>query len=103
MAKSRQIRIYSINPNDYSTMDDSPDVEEFRRAVALTDGVYYEYSESESGPDMVPSIIDQILKQEAAQFEGAPRIIESDAPFVPFLVASIATLGLVVILWRLKL
>jgi hypothetical protein len=99
-ARARNIRVYGINPSDWSSEFFTPDtVEEFRRATIHTDGAYYRASE----PRAIPDIIAQIQSQEAIKFTGAPRLIESDNPLVATIIIVISFFAFIVIVWRLKI
>lgn len=104
MAKSYDMRVYGLNPSDWSSGEGdysfTPEsVEEYRQAVALTGGAYYKFDDVSA----VPGLVDQIMKQEAARLEGAPMMVKKDDPLALFIIASAATAGLLVLLWRLRI
>ena len=109
-AKSFGITVYGLNTADKRTQDEIDETgendwstyrKEFREAVLITGGSYYAFG---SNSDMTAKqIVDQILAQEAARFEGAGQIIKTDAPKVPAIVATIVLLIYIILAWRLRL
>ena len=108
-AKSYDITVYGLNTWDYRTQEEidngggyeSKSVKEFRESTLLTGGSYYAF-----GPNADLSakhIVDQILAQEAARYEGAGQIVRTDTPEVAAIVATISIILFVIIAWRLHL
>jgi len=99
-ARSLGVRLYGINPSDFSTENFTYDsVDEYRWATLHTDGAYYKAANKEA----VPDIVNQILAQDAIQFVGSPQLIETDAPLVAFIVLSVSFCAFVVLTWRLRI
>lgn len=100
LAKKKNVRVYAIDPVDYSA-DGTPDsvATELKSVVDGTGGGFYGLT----GSSTVPSIVSSIDSQEAGLFTGAKRLVVTDHP-APFAIAALllvmATLGL---LWRLRL
>ncbi|MCU1527491.1 MAG: hypothetical protein JWP75_1254 [Frondihabitans sp.] len=100
LATKRDVRVYGVDPVDYSA-DGSLDsvATEFKDVVDGTGGAFYGLTDSNT----VPSIVQKIDAQEAGLFTGSKRLVTSDHP-APFAIAALllvmATLGL---LWRVRL
>lgn len=104
MAKSHDIRVYGLNPSDWSSESENysytpEEVEEYRKAVALTGGAYYKFDDAQA----VPELVDQITKQEDARLEGTPITVQNDNPLILFIITAALTIGLLFLLWRLKI
>lgn len=109
LAKQRSVRVYALDPGVFNedTMRSEPNVPdnhlgehaELKTYSILTSGAYYRLSEK----NIVPSIIEQISKQEATLFTGDSQYTVNDAPLAPFVVLVVAVAGLMVIAWRLRL
>ncbi|MGA1812274.1 VWA domain-containing protein [Frondihabitans sp. 4ASC-45] len=100
LAKKRDVRVYAIDPVDYSA-DGSPDkvATELKTAVDSTGGGFYGLSSS----DTVPSIVQKIDAQEAGLFTGAKRLVIADHP-APFAIAALLlVIGALGLLWRVRL
>jgi hypothetical protein len=99
LAKEKKVRVYGLNPNDYSTESFEEETsKEFRKSVERTDGGYYALKSAKT----VPEIIKTITSQEATVLKTAPQRVRNDRPQ---LVGAIALLGvgaLVVVAWRLR-
>jgi hypothetical protein len=100
LATKRDVRVYAIDPVDYSA-DQAPDAvaAELKDVVDKTSGGFYALSNS----DTVPSIVQKIDEQEAGLFTGARRLVVTDHPgplVVLGLLLVMATFGL---LWRVRL
>ena len=52
---------------------------------------------------MVEDIVEQILSQAAARYEGAETLLERDVPLVPVLVEAVCLAVCLIIVWRLEL
>lgn len=99
LAKSKDVRVYGLNPNDYSSGDYEDDLaKEFRKAMDTTDGDYFALKSTRS----VPAIIDQITSQEATVLKTAPQRIRNDRPQVVGIFAILGISALLVAAWRLK-
>lgn len=101
MAQSYDIRVYGLNPRDAVVTDEryKKFIEEYMQSVVLTGGAYYTFDNVQ----VVPELVDQIMKQEAARLDGAPIITQKDEPLMLFTISAIATAGLLLLLWRLKI
>ena len=98
LAKKNDIRVYGLNPNDYSTTNyKEKNSTEFREVVLNTEGDYYKFDD----PNAVSSIIEKVSKQEAARFKGSLVSVISDKPQIPIIIISLLTIGLFVLFWRL--
>ena len=100
LAKKNDIRIYGLNPNDYSvgTYKDKNSTQ-FREVVLGTEGDYYKFDD----PNAISGIIDKVSKQEAARFKGSPVSVISDKPQIPIAIIIVLTIALLGIFWRLDL
>ena len=90
-----------IDSNDYSWESDEP--KEFRESMLLTGGAYYSFSAYGDGNIVVSDLVDKILEQAAARYEGAATLIETDMPLIPTLIALIALVIFFVLIWELSL
>ncbi len=98
LAKQKDVRVYGLNPSDYSSGSyKDPTSQEFREVVLSTEGDYYKFSQS----DAVAGIIDKISKQEATRFKGTPSAVISDKPQVLLLTTFILFSALIIIFWRM--
>ncbi len=108
-AKSYDITVYGLNTWDYRTQEEIDNdegyetkyVKEFRESTLLTGGSYYAF-----GPKADLSakrIVDQILAQEAARYEGAGQIVRTDTPEIAAIIAAVSMILFIVISWRLRL
>lgn len=100
LAKQKDVRVYGLNPSDYSSGSyTDPTSQEFREVVLSTEGDYYKFSE----PGAVAGIIDKISKQEATRFKGTPSAVISDNPRVLLIVAFTLLTTLIIVFWRMGL
>jgi Ca-activated chloride channel homolog len=98
LAKESRIRVYGLNPSDYSTEFYKDKIsEEYRTVVLSTDGDYYKFEQ----PSAVSEIIQKITSQEATRFKGSPILQVSDAPQVFIIVAFLLVVTLFILFWRL--
>jgi Ca-activated chloride channel family protein len=97
-AKSRDVRVYGIDPS-VSKPGDSEDSAEFQRVVDTTDGEYFVLESA----DTVPAIVDSIEATEAALVDGEPQVIVSDQPTLLAVLAIVLLAGLLVVVWRARL
>lgn len=99
-AKSKQVRVYGINPVDYSTNYYSdPTAKEFHDQVLSTGGDYYKLDDRSA----VDSIIKKIGEQEATRFKGSPQITTTDQPAAFIVLALVASSFLIFVAWRFRL
>lgn len=99
-AKSKQVRVYGINPADYSSsyyVDKT--AKEFHDQVLSTGGDYYKLDDRSS----VDSIISKIGEQEATRFKGSPQIVTTDQPAVFIILALVSSSFLIFTAWRFRL
>ena len=97
-AKSRDVRVYGIDPS-VSNPGDSEDSAEFQRVVDSTDGDYFVLDSA----DTVPAIVDSIEATEAALVDDEPQLLVTDQPVI-FTNLAIVLLGaLLVVVWRARL
>lgn len=97
-AKSRDVRVYGIDPS-VSNPGDSEDSAEFQRVVDSTDGDYFVLDSA----DTVPAIVDSIEVTEAALVDDEPQLLVTDQPVI-FTILAIVLLGaLLVVVWRARL
>lgn len=99
-AKSKQVRVYGINPADYSSnyyVDQT--AKEFHDQVLSTGGDYYKLDDRSN----VDSIVSKISEQEATRFKGSPQIVTTDQPTVFIVLALIASTFLIFMAWRFRL
>lgn len=112
-AKRYDIAIYGLSTGEYRSQAqiDNPTsssgadyLEEFREATLNTGGAYYAFSSwSDNNEIVVSEIVDQILEQEAARYEGAETLVRNDSPTIPIIIAVISAILFFVIIWRLSL
>ncbi len=111
-AREKDITVYGLNiadSNDQADLD-SNNVRrrtktelEFQNVTTLTGGSYYAmsvFSKTATTPDR---IINQIMSQEAARYEGAGQLIRTDTPQIAAIVSAVLLGLLVIIIWRLYL
>jgi hypothetical protein len=100
VAKDKNIRVYGLNPADWSRTSYVDKVaEEYRQSVMLTGGTYYRYDDRTA----IPGIIAEINRQDATRFKGAPQLIRRDQPSIPIVVFFASMVGLFVLVWRLRI
>ena len=110
-AKRYDIAIYGLSTADYRRQDQIDDptkyeadyLKEFREATLTTGGAYYAFSSWSNSEIVVSDIVDQILEQEAARYEGAETLVRNDSPTIPIIIATIFTVLFFVVIWRLSL
>lgn len=105
LAKSKGIRVYGINPSDFSftSYDGSTihtdEVAEFRQLTINTGGNYYPLDSASA----VPGVISLIESQETARIEGSPQVIYTDKPGLFIVVVALSVIGIYLLSWRLRL
>ena len=110
-AKRYNIAIYGLSTGEWRTEEQMNDtiynidyLEEFREATLSTGGAYYAFSSwSNNNQIVVSEIVNQILEQEAARYEGAETLVRNDSPTIPIIIATISAVLFFVIIWRLSL
>jgi len=99
LAQDRGVTVFGINPGDSDAKAYLADLaKEFRSVVEATGGSYFALDD----PKAIPSIVDQITAQQAAEMVGEPQIVLTDKPAVPVLIALFGLLGLLAFAWRLR-
>jgi Ca-activated chloride channel homolog len=100
LAKQKGIRVYGLNPGDFSSSNWVDAVaDEYRKAMLLTGGGYYKFTD----PSAIPDLITQIQKQEATRFKGAPQLVQRDKPQWVAIVALLTVAGIIGLAWRLDI
>ena len=98
LAKKNDIRIYGLNPNDYSSeYYKDQNSEEFREVVLLSEGDYYKFDNANA----VTGIIDKVSKQEATRFKGASVAVVSDKPQLLIILSMVLVSVMMIAFWRL--
>jgi Ca-activated chloride channel family protein len=98
-ARSKDIRVYAIDPGSSSSFGSVPKAHEALKTEAVKTGGAYYLADSVQ----VETIIGEISKQEATLFSAPPELVNNDIPG-PFIVISILVIiGLLVFGWRMKL
>jgi Ca-activated chloride channel family protein len=99
LAQERGVTVFGINPGDTEAKAYLADLAtEFRTVVEGTQGSYFALDD----PRAIPSIVDEITAQQAAEMVGEPQIVLTDQPALPVLVAFLGLAGLFVFAWRLR-
>jgi hypothetical protein len=100
IAKDKNIRVYGLNPADYSNDLYVDEVaKEYKDAVLLTGGTYYKYD----NPSAISGIITEVNRQDATRFKGAPQLIKTDQPLVLGIIFLVSMVGFMIIVWRLRI
>lgn len=98
-ARKRKVRVYGLNPNDYSSDTyASEEAESFRAAALATDGDYWSIDSDRA----VAGILRQIKAQDSARFRAAPRRVTTDTPRALGLAVLAGVVLLLGALWRLR-
>ena len=98
-AKEKDIRVYGINPADYSGGSyTTKEAKAFKAAMLQTNGDYYKLDDVAA----VGAIVDKVIEQDATRFKGSPQIVRTDVPqvFVYILLSALAVV--MVAAWRMK-
>lgn len=99
LAADRGVHVYAVNPGDASSKDYLDELAiEFEEAVVGNGGSYYALDD----PDVVPSVVQSIQREQAAEIPGAPQVARTEHPAIPVWIAFLALAGLMVLGWRLK-
>jgi Ca-activated chloride channel family protein len=95
MARSRDIRVYSVAPANYITPSDAAELES---AVSFTGGAYLTTDDEK----VVDHVIAAIVEQEATHLEQPPETVRDDRPtrWAAMALAGVGVLG--VVSWRLR-
>ena len=98
-AKEKDIRVYGINPADYSSGNyTSDEAKEYKKAVLLTNGDYYKMDDASA----TTKVVQKIIAQEATRFKGSPQIIHTDQPQVFIYIITALLAIMYVIAWRTR-
>ena len=109
-AKERNVTVYGLNISDNNRQEDidnnnvkyqTNEEKEFQEATLITGGSYYALSKNSGYSSK--KIIDQIMAQEAARYEGVGQLVRTDVPQIAAIVSSILLVLLMIIIWRLYL
>lgn len=109
-AREKEITVYGLNIADYEDQEKidsgttayrSTTELDFQNATLITGGSYYAMNKITGKSPK--GIIEQIMAQEAARYEGAGQLIRSDIPMVAAIISTIALVLLITIIWRLYL
>lgn len=100
LASKKNVRVYAIDPVDYSASAKPDSVAlELKSAAESTGGSFFALSDTST----VPTIVKNIDDQEAGLFVGARRLVVADHPAPLIIVGLLALIGLFGLLWRLRL
>lgn len=98
-AKRFEITIYGLDSNSYYGGENQ---DEFLNAALLTGGAYYDIN-SLGKETTVAGIVERILEQEAARYDGAKQLVKTDTPEIAGIVSAISLIAFLFIIWRLRL
>ena len=105
-AKRYGVVVYNINlaedtdANQQNQMTDAQQAE-LRSASLATGGSYYVVTKEAA--TSISDAIGQIMRQESARSEGAPKLTQSDAPSIVAICLAIMVIALIIVVWRLKI
>lgn len=100
LAKEKKIRLYGLNPNDDTDKYYVDEVaQEYREVVLATQGAYYKFTDTSA----VPGILEQVKKQEATRFKGAPVLVKNEKPAAFIYSVMLLMAVYICIRWRLEL
>lgn len=114
-AKRYDIAVYGLSTGEYRTQDEIDkdpndkyvidELKEFRDATLSTGGAYYAFSSwgDDNNSISVQDIVQQILAQNAARYEGAETLVYTDNPLIPIIIVAIGLTLFFIIIWRLSL
>jgi hypothetical protein len=99
IAKDKNIRVYGLNPADSSSRSTADkEADTYKQAVLLTSGTYYAYDNAGA----VQGIVEQVNRQDATRFKGAPQLVKRDQPLTIGVIFWVSMVGFFVIVWRLR-
>lgn len=101
LAKQRGIRVYGINPYDYTNYDGTktPEAQEMHDLLLDTGGDYYKVDAA----NVIDTIINKVNEQEATRFKGTPVIAIYDKPQFFIALCLAAVLLNILVAWRYRL
>ena len=95
-AASKGVRVFAINPVQGK---DATVSAELTAAAEATGGAAFGLRDTTT----VSDIVDQVQEQEATELRGEAQVVWSDAPDLWIALLSIAALGFVLVVWRVRL
>lgn len=99
LAKQADIRVYSLNPNDYGSSTVFAEASDGLKQASSSTGGTYHALESESAVD---AIVTKVQATEASKLSGAPQKTVLDHPGWPLGLALLSLLVLGTAAWRLR-
>jgi len=98
-ATKKNVRVYAVDPVDTNSgaLDDV--ATELKNVAVGTGGSFYALDDSTT----VPAIVSLIDSREAGLFTGTRRLVVTDDPGVLAAIALFLTMGVLVLLWRVRL
>jgi len=95
-AASKNVRVFALNPVQGKDADVSA---ELSAAAEATGGAAFGLRDTTT----VSDIVTQVQEQEATELRGEAQVVWTDTPNLWIVLLSICQLGLVVVLWRVRL
>ena len=95
-AASKEIRVFALNPVEGKDTEPS---EELIAAAEATGGAAFGLRETTT----VADIVTQVQEEEATELRGQAQVVWSDDPNLWIVLLVLPVLGLVVVLWRVRL
>jgi hypothetical protein len=95
-AASKEVRVFALNPVQGKDADVSA---ELSAAAESTGGAAFGLRDTTT----VSDIVEQVQEQEATELRGEAQVVWTDTPNLWIAVLSVCLLGLVVVLWRVRL
>ncbi|MFB8188894.1 VWA domain-containing protein [Microbacterium sp. NPDC055988] len=95
-AASKEVRVFALNPVQGKDADVSA---ELSAAAESTGGAAFGLRDTTT----VSDIVEQVQEQEATELRGEAQVVWTDAPNLWIAVLAVCLLGLVVVLWRVRL
>lgn len=95
-AASKEVRVFALNPVQGKDADVSA---ELTAAAEATGGAAFGLRDTTT----VSDIVEQVQEQEATELRGEAQVVWTDTPNLWIAVLSVCLLGLVVVLWRVRL
>lgn len=95
-AASKQIRVFALNPVEGKDTEPS---EELIAAAEATGGAAFGLRETTT----VADIVTQVQEEEATELRGQAQVVWSDDPNLWIVLLVLPVLGLIVVLWRVRL
>jgi hypothetical protein len=95
-AASKEVRVFALNPVQGKDADVSA---ELSAAAESTGGAAFGLRDTTT----VSDIVEQVQEQEATELRGEAQVVWTDSPNLWIAVLSVCLLGLVVVLWRVRL